>query len=1052
MKQINLFVGSILKAFFVILFAAGWTLGLAQVSGAISGNVTDQTGARVPGVKVTLHHVETGRVRTVLTDEMGRYDAPALAVGSYEVSAEIAGFHNTVRKGITLTVGSHEVVDISMQVGAVAETVEVTAETPLVNTSSAAVSEVVDEKKVRDLPLNGRDISQLLLLQSDVSQARGKSKKLLTSNGNAFNISGQRDTANVFLVDGTDITDLRGSASSAGGPLSGVETIREFRVLTGGYSAEYGKAMGGVVTAVTKSGTNQFHGSAFEFHRNDNLDARNFFDQAAPPEFKRNQFGGTLGGPIVKDKTFFFGSYEGTRERLGMTIIKTVPSAAARQGIIRGQQLALDPRVKPYLDLYPAANGKDFGNDTAENITPYSQPTNEDFFTVRVDHAFSANNMFFARHTFSDSKKNVVGSSAFVIFPEADTARNQFLTLQDTHVFSSKLLNTFRFGISRTTPIQGAANTDKYPALDFIPGQGFGSIALGGFDSNLGSDNSLPRTMIQNIIDYADNVGLALGSHSVKFGFQIQRYQQNTTFGDRLRGQYDFPTVQDLVLGRPSRFQGALPGATQNRSFRFTTYGLFVQDDVRVSSTLSLNLGMRYEFTTVPTETHGRLSALRDLYGPTYTVGPPFQNPGLLNFSPRLGISWDPTGSGKMSIRAGGGILYQPITTQSASSFASASTSMPPFSATADIRGTTAVPLAIFPNGLQLMTQPDIRIVLAPRGLDWKTAQPKVYRFNADIQRELASNFAVDIGYSGAMARDLMKLDIFNTRIPRIVNGRIMFTPSDRLRNPNFGEIRYFHPSDSASYHSMRVSATKRYSHGLQMQFSYTLAKSIDLASSISGGDFSGDRSYGRSVDFPRIDKALSTFDSRHNFNFNYSYDIPLGRGRSVPLSGMAETLLGGWQLSGIVTLGTGNPVTPEVNRTLDWDGDGNTQSGGLADLRPGQSPRTLGSPDRWYDPSVFAMPPQNAFGNAGRNTIIGPGLANVDFGLIKETAIPSVSESFSLQFRAEFFNIFNHTNFGQPDSIVFLDRSGSPAGAAGRINSTNTSSRQIQFGMKIQF
>lgn len=1051
MRRINLFAGSILMPFFVILLAAGWNLGIAQVTGSISGVVTDQTGARLPGVKVTLHHVETGRVRTTLTDEAGRYDVPSLAVGSYEASAELAGFHTTVRKGITLTVASREVVDLSMQVGEVAEQVTVTGEAPLVNLSSAAVGEIVDDKKVRDLPLNGRDVSQLILLQTEVTTPRNKVHKMITSNGLTFNISGQRDISNVILLDGTDIIDARGAAGGAGGALTGVETVREFRVLTDNYSAEYGKALGGVITAVTKSGTNQFHGTAFEFLRNNHLDARNFFDPGDVPQFKRNQFGGALGGPIRKDKTFFFGSYEGTRERLGMTVIKNVPSAGARQGFIGSQNVGLNPAVVPYLNVFPVPNGKDFGTGIAQNLFPFSQPLNEDFFTTRLDQQFSPNDTFFVRYTRSDSNKETTASDRQANFPELNAALDQFATVEETHIFSPHLLNTLRVGVARTTPIQGEANPST-AAPPFVPGKTIGTLRIGGLDAYLGSNENTPRNMLQNLFEYSDDVTRTIGRHAIKMGMKVQRYQQNTSFANRSRGVYFFRTLADFLQGNSYQFQAATPDTTSERSIRFTTYGFYTQDDLQLTSRLALNLGLRYEFTTVPIETHGRFSGFRDMYKDSaLTVGAPFQNPGLLNFSPRVGLSWDPTGSGKTAIRAGGAIFYQPVPTH-AFFFANIQSSTPPFAKVATLLGTAQQPL-IFPASYSVITRPGAAISFNAYSNEYKISQPKVNRFNFNIQRQIVPDLVVNVGYAGALGRDLQRLENFNTRIPKIVNGRITFNPSDPLRNPYFQEMRFFHTDADSYYHGLSLSARKRFSHGLQLQASYTWSKSIDDASTTTGGDFPGGSTGDRSVDFPASDRGLSSFDTRHNFVFNFSYDLPFGAGSAIPLSGVANGILGGWQFSGIVTAASGLPASPQVARTLDWDGDGNTTTtDGRPDLKPGQKIKYPGTPDQWFDPNAFVLGPRNSFGNAGRNIIIGPGVQTFDFSLVKNTAIHRISEAFNIQFRAELFNIFNRANFGQPDNTIFADASGKVAGSAGVITSPTTSSRQIQFGLKVQF
>ncbi|MBI2822450.1 MAG: TonB-dependent receptor, partial [Acidobacteria bacterium] len=460
----------------VILFClvAGSMSALAQTTTAtISGTVKDETGAVLPGVSIRVENPATGMTRTALTDDEGRYRAPELAPGEYQVAASLEGFQTTVRSGIHLTVGRHAVLDIILKVGAVDETITVMEEAPLIETTSAALAGLVSEQQIRDLPLNGRNFVQLTLLETGVVQARTAGTSAVVGVGLKMSFHGARMDYNNFMMDGTSINSVNQFAiGGASGQAMGVETIREFQVVTSNFSAEFGRAGGGVINVVTKSGTNEFRGSAFYFHRNDNLDARNFFDRdpseptrrSAPPEFKRNQFGFTAGGPIQRDKTFIFGGYEGLREGLGVTLFGNVPSAVVRQG-------AVVSSVKPYLDLYPLPNGRDFGDGRAEFTRGDTEITRQDFFQLRVDQTFSDADSFFARYTMDDSDKSI--PQTLGTWVQNDKVRSQYVTLEEKHIVSATLLNVARFGFNRT--VVNYTQTALEPrvldrALWFFPG------------------------------------------------------------------------------------------------------------------------------------------------------------------------------------------------------------------------------------------------------------------------------------------------------------------------------------------------------------------------------------------------------------------------------------------------------------------------------------------------------------------------------------------------------------------------------------------------------
>ena len=643
---------------------------LAQATTAtVSGIVEDATGGILPGASVTVRNLDTGITRTALTDDEGRYYAPNLTLGNYEVQAELEGFKTEVRTGIRLTVGRDAIVDFTLDVGEITERVEVRGEAPLVETTKSVVAGLVDEKTITELPLNGRSFDQLALLHPGVVGSRESGKgNILVGLATFFSVSGARPNQNSYLLDGTDINNLLDQPGSVAGVLLGVDAVREFQIMTANYSAEFGRAAGGIISAATKSGTNEFHGTAFIFHRNDNLDARNFFDLSDTPEFKRNQFGFAAGGPIVENKTFFFGTYEGLRDRLGVTRSSITPNAAARQGFLPLDpqnpdvltDVGLDPRIQPYLELYPLPNGVDFEDGTGFFGFSESQTTDVDFFQIRIDHTFSESDSFFGRYTFDDG--TLVRPVAFPKFRSTQKTRSQYLTLEHQHLFSPTLFNVFRFGFVRTFMLQTDAIDESVPSsLTFIPGRPIGDIVVSGLSLN-GSDFLVPRRNLQNLFEVADGVTYSKGRHSVKFGFAFKRFQANVIQDLFRRGRYIFTSLRNFLNANPLLFISMFLETDSVRGFRQSLFGFYVQDDMKVSSNLTLNLGLRYEFVTKPSEQNGKEAHLPSIDAPSTVVGDILlRNPSLKNFAPRVGFAWDPFGDGKTSIRGGGGIFYEQI-------------------------------------------------------------------------------------------------------------------------------------------------------------------------------------------------------------------------------------------------------------------------------------------------------------------------------------------------------------------------------------------------------
>ncbi len=1031
---------------FLVLTAHGHA---QTTSGGISGTVRDENGASLSGVVVAAVNLETGISRAVVTDAEGRYRITQLPPASYEVQASLKGFQTAVRTGIELTVSREEAVDVTLKVGEVTAKVVVVARASEVETSGPGLGALVDDKKIRDLPLNGRSYDQLVLLQPGVVFYPNSAPDLQYGAGVKFTAFGARPHSNLFLVDGTDINDQADfTPGSAAGMVLGVETLREFQVVTGTYGAEYGRKSGAIVVAVTRSGTNSLHGDLFHFLRNDNLDARNFFDRAKP-EFKRNQFGGTLGGPLIKNRLFIFGGYEGLRDILGLSNLTVVPTVAVHGGCVpdrshpgQSRCVGVAPSVKPYLDLFPLPNGADHGDGTADYFSSPTRRTREDNFVVRVDQQLTERDSYFVRYSFDDSHV-ILPDSKIPIFGQDLKSRYQYLTLEEKRIFSPRMLNVFRFGFNRSYSDSAAYQTiGETPQLAFVPGQkligniSIDSLATSAFDGAFGPQAALPRTFAYNLFQYSDDLTYSKNGHLLRVGVSVGRNQLNVKESALIpRGQYSFHTLEDFLKGNPYLFRAEAPNSDTQRAWRQNIFGFYAQDEYQVRRNLTFDLGLRYEFVTIPHEIHGKSSTLVNITDKDVTIGPIWQrNPSLHDFAPRVGLAWDPFGTGKTSVRAGFGLYYDlPI-----SYFYSIQGSRTyPFHYT----GTISNPS--FPNALAGggLFQPSARTLVI---FDKNLSTPTKINYQLTLQREFGSGTMVTLGYVGSNGYHLVRHEEANHFIPTILPDGQRFYPANAPRvNPNFNTIRMAATDVNSSYQAMQVEVNHRFRRGLQFQFSYTLSKSIDTNSGPWGTDIRSDESFIEDPYDLGGDRGLSAFDARHVLSFNLTYDIPLWRS----LDGAPGAILKGWQINAITRLSSGQPFTVVWSGDRAQDYPGTTRS--RPDLRTGANPNpVLGGPDLYFDPTAFVPQPAGFPGDLGRNTLIGPGLANSDVSLVK---IFKFGEERSLQFRAEGFNVFNRANFGIPLRVLF-DSQGNRLGSAGKIQNTVTPSRQIQFGLKFVF
>jgi hypothetical protein len=1050
-----------------------------RVSSDILGTVTDVSGRVIVGAKITVTRTETGEERGVKTNEDGNYRISGLSPGTYEIRGEYPGFKTLVRKDIEFLVSQDVVVDLTLQVGELREKVEVSGQPSLLESASSELSGVVTDKTLRELPLNGRDLFQLTLLQTGVLPTTNAGPNPFAEGGTSkAAVQGARPTMNNITLDGGDINDPAYNTPPGGvaGVQLGVDGIEEYRVLLNSYSAEFGRNAGANVQYVTKSGTNEIHGSLFEFLRNAALDARNFFDLGRVPPFIRNQFGGTVGGPLQRDRTFFFLNYESLRESKSITNSLSVPDANARQGLLPSASdpsklvfVGVDPRISPFLKLYPLPNAGSLGAGLGLLQMSQTQPTQEQYGLVRIDHKVTANDQIFLRYVIDDSNSVVPFASTVVPgFPGERVARNQYLMLNWQRVIGTSLLNEAKLDYSR---VHLAARDSNSPlSISLSPNRPLGAISIVGLPQ-LGNSLISPIESISNTFEGIDNLSYQRGNHTLKVGADFKRLQMNGPFDALVNGSYIFsdltafgfpalsdnPPLEFFLHGIPFLYFGVDRAfADSDRGFRQNYLGLYFQDDWRVRSGFTVNLGLRWEYWGNPGEASGRLANIRNpLRDPAPTVGKIWAGVPLDLWSPRLGFAWKPSAAGKTVIRGGAGIMRDQIW---ANLYSDTRFYEPFFRALQYVFPNFVAPP---PNVNSLIGLGGPPSVIGIFGITFHPDFPYYLQYNLNVERELASDWRLQVAYVGSRGNHLPRTGEVNPFVPSL----------GRRINPNFGSIPLLVTDAQSFYNSGQLSLYKRFSHGLLLQASYTYSKSIDDQSGALPSDYDSDSGVGQDFFNRKGDRALSSFDRRHVFVLNYLYNLPFAAGRQ----GFAHTLAGGWSVGGIVSLMSGLRFTPNLG-AFNNSGTMALQPADRPDLKAGVNPcgaPILGRPNQWFDPTIFTLPPPGRFGNAGRNILCGPSLKNVDFSVLKETGL---SERVRLQFRAEIFNLFNHPNFDVPvntqgptgsggnGDAIFVGRAGScnPASDAlgcgilapnvGRIFRTVTTSRQIQFALKLMF
>jgi hypothetical protein len=1024
-----------LWAALLLTAALGASNPAAQSRGAISGTANDATGGMLPGVTVTVTNEDTGMSRTLITDAGGRYVAADLPPGPYSVKGALEGFTTMVRTGITLTVGQDAVVNLELKLGQMSDQVTVVGEARMVDTRSGSTGGLISSGQIEGLPLNGRSFVELANLTPGVQLTQSGGQSTSTGFGAKLSVNGSRYTANLFTLDGTNLNDEYSQAGSASGNVLGVEAVREFQVLTNSFSAEYGHHTGGIINAATKSGTNAIRGSVFEFHRDDALDAKNYFDAAKPP-FNRDQFGYSLGGPIIRGKAFFFTTYEGLRERLGTTHIFTVPSASVRQA-------SVNAAIRPYLDSYPLPNGQSFGTTRGEYQRVDQRSTDEHYFMGRVDHQMSTNNQVFVRYTLDDA---LVDDPAALNTGSRLKTRTQFLTAEHTWLRGSSLLNRAQFGFtrSRLDGVDYVLDGFTLPRTTFTDiTRGIAAISVTGL-SAWGGDTTNPKFHIFNNFQFRDNVTWNHDAHSVKLGGDVQVLQYDLTSDFTSMGQYTFSSLDNFLIGRVNQFNAVVPGSDATRNLRQSAFGAYVQDDVQLRKNLTLNLGLRYEPTTSVSDTEDRLAQLIDFASPTATLNDTtklhtlFRNPSLKTIAPRVGFAWDVKGDGRTAVRGGVGRFYD-LVLISTPFVQNTAVRVPPFFNRGGLVGSSSFavnfPDAYRTQAAQLAAQAQLE------GIQYDLDQPYMTKWNLNVQRELFAKTVVEVGYSGSHGEHLIRQVYTNGRVAQVTpDGRLFVAPGTPLAQPNFGRMRYRVSDATSDYNGLTVGLSRRIANGLQTQVSYTYSKSEDDgAAALGNNDFSNES--GGSRYLLTVDRGLSPFDVRHAFVANVNYQLPF----AANATGITGALARGWNVATLVRYRSGYPFSAlsGVDTGLQVQG----WAPEYPDLRPGASSNpVLGRVDTWFDPTAFVLPAPGFIGTLPRNTIIGPDMKTVDLMLGKNVIVRGRSQ---LQLRFECFNVLNRANFGTPQPNVF-NTNGTIREDAGRITTTSTSARQIQLGAKV--
>ncbi len=1153
----------------------------AQVTGAtLSGTVTDATGGVIAGAQISIRNTATGIVKDTTADSAGFYSAPNLQPGTYEVKVTAKGFTTSVQSSLTLAVGAQQQLNFLMKVGETSQTVQVTEAAPQVELTSSTISGQIESKEILDIPLNGRDWASLATLSPGVSAVEVQMpfetgiRRGNRGFGSQLVISGGKPTQNNYRLDGLSINDYANAGpGSVLGVNLGVDAIQEFSVITGNYSAEYGRASAGIVNAISKSGTNAIHGDLYGFLRSQKLDANDFFSNLAGrprAPYKRNQFGAALGGPIRKDRTFIFGDYEGVRQTQGLsTSSSNVPTDSARLGILKGcaggtgtypncslsapcptnssqlspnASICVDNNMIAYLALVPRTTVRGENNgikDTGRFLFAPIGVIHENFFTTRVDHKISDKDSLFGTYMYDKTPDaNPDGFDNVDVFSQ--TLRH-IGALEWTHTFTPALLNTARLGFNRaavinslpTDAINPASGPAANPPLGVMPGRNAPAIYSAGFAQlTTGTPGGVSRHT-WNSFQFYDDAFLTRGTHSLKFGFAVERMQYNPFNLYAPNGIVRMGGLKRFLTNQPASLEASIADHLTGRSYRQTLYGGYIQDDWHWRRNLTLNLGLRYEMTTVLNEVSGKITNLRTLDAPqpycgttdpalTNTtvfgkpasactgVAPYYSNPTTKDFEPRIGFSWDPRGDGKTAIR--GGFAIFDVLPLPGNFF---SQSWAPFLLTETVHNSAAHPLAktmgippsssgsLYSNFIKsdpACTSPLGTCLLSAAYTDPNPKRNYVEQWNINVQRQITPTLTASVGYVGSHGVHMViRGDDFDMVLPcplkctNIINGvSSTITPTrgrylwpknpsgaDLRINRNFGLIRGMSYGTGSTYKALEVNVQKRVSHGFQFGGSYTYSKSMDDDSATILGD-----AFSNSITTwfpfaPQISRAVSDYNITHTAVINGIWQVPGPKS----LHGLAGQVVNGWELGGVLKLNSGIPTSPLIDGDPMGVQNNGSDTFGIPDRVPGCDPvnhNFKSDPSLSYiNTKCFTLPMatsaanpsdcvpfsatlpgtcSNLLGNAGRNGIEGPKLVNLDFSVFKNFPIKRISESSNLQFRAEFFNILNHANFGVPTAFtggstsLIFNGDGTPENTGQIPQPTVTKPRDVQLALKLMW
>ena len=1034
----------------------------AQVVGAsIAGAVTDPSGALVPNAHVVLRSEDTGAQRTLTTDAGGNFVASSVSVGSYTISVEATGFAQYVRRGVDLTVGQSLQLSFALAVSGT-DSIDVRSTPTTVNTSTEQVSGLVDARQVKELPLNGRSYDQLLTLNpGTVNYTNQRPGGVGTSNssvGSMFSVSGRRPQDNLFLLNGIEYTGaslINVTPGGTSGQLLGIDGIREFNVVTDTYSAAYGKRDGGQISIVTSGGANIVHGSIFEFARNSFFDARNYFDDARIPEFQRNDFGASLGGPLRKNKAFLFANYEGYRQNLGESLVTLVPDSASRAKAVAG--------VQPLLNLWPVANGPEvLTNGAASGIAEYigaaPQHIREDFGTTRFDQNIGGKDSFNAIYTVDDST---------AITPSADphsyvneSLREQVLSAQEQHIFA-RVVNIARVGYSRSSfyfyGYVPAAQQALTPAVrSGVPTYAVviaGSTASNGASStttagaNVGSNNAITR----NLYTFDDHAYYTIGKHTLQGGVWVQRLQSNDNLAQDQYGQASFASLSTFLAGTIKTFTYA--PATTKLGWRTLFVDAFLEDTWRISPRVEARFGFRSESSSGWSEAQGRAGVYTFSNGaidtsPSVQQNALTDNRALFLPEPRVGLAWNAFGNGSTSVTAGAGLHHSLLDALDYRLDQAA-----PFNTVYTYSGTT---VANPTSGTPLVS---------PSTVASDIATPALLSYNLKVEQRLAPATSLSIAYSGSHSyHQILNGDLNEPAYMILGNGAIYY-PTTTKANPAVANTTSWWAGGSGNYNALIADLRHDLSHHFQLRANYTWSKNLDDGSAWNTSVSSNTPAFVEVPSLPHLDYGPAATDVRQMVAINGTYVLPVGRGEALFANANAATdrILSGWSLSTIASLLTGFPFSPQLGYNPTGSGDSRNP------VRPNLNPSFAGplyakgsiaqKVAQYFNPAAFSAPAYGTVGNVSRDSLTGPGYADWDLSLLKSTPI---TERVRLQLRAEFFNILNHTNLQLPNEVVYStgptqgtagnQTTAATLGSPGVISATASTSRQIQLAAKIVF